>query len=412
MDRNWIDDLINSTQPIICNNQIELELIRCLIDKSYQFQGKDAKVGLNLAACYDLLVAAQYYSFVSHTKWLYCPKSSDEESRLFFHFTNCCPRHVLGKEFYFSPANKPTSGIIGKATSYLLCHFFQTLFEKHGLKVKILEGKEPVDVIIIEEPQNKVLFAEIKASPLLTLPLSINSETLYETSEEGENKQLEHSPMNITSLYSKTIDVVIPFKSGGVWSPKYYSLGAIANENDKTWAYKGFLQLCKQSDEFVSDYFKFWHEAIRVYPTREQEPIFWLTNACGTPSPVPQNWMKRRNGSGYESVSDSKTSVGMDRTDDIKKGIFQTLKLGSLGKPLDTKWDFKIGLISNIHAARHFDDYLGSLKDIVWTLDASGEARKVADLPQDQDVYNLFDGIIALTVNLTRDKWLSKIFNF
>ena len=42
----------------------------------------------------------------------------------------------------------------------------------------------------------------------------------------------------------------------------------------------------------------------------------------------------------------------MDRTDDIKKGIYQVLKLGSEGKPQSTKWNYKVGIISNIHPVR------------------------------------------------------------
>ena len=109
-------------------------------------------------------------------------------------------------------------------------------------------------------------------------------------------------------------------------------------------------------------------------------------------------------------MSDSKTSVGMDRTDDIKKGIYQVLKLGSVSKPHDSKWDCKVGLISNIHAARHFDAYLESLRDIVWTLDTTGKAKRISDLPAEQELFNLFDGIIALTVTLSRDEWIDSLF--
>ena len=102
----------------------------------------------------------------------------------------------------------------------------------------------------------------------------------------------------------------------------------------------------------------------------------------------------------------------MDRTDDIKKGIYQVLKLGSQGKPNTQKWNYKVGLISNIHAARHFHEYLESFKDIVWTIDQTKRAKKVGDLPQEQSIYNLFDGIVALTSSFSRDEWIEKIFNF
>lgn len=69
-------------------------------------------------------------------------------------------------------------------------------------------------------------------------------------------------------------------------------------------------------------------EPLLLYPY----PTYWFTNSCGQPIPRPDTWPHRA-GTGYESVSDSKTSVGIDRTDDIKKGTYQILKLGAEGNP-------------------------------------------------------------------------------
>jgi len=412
MDGNWIKGIISKSKQIRVENESERQLIQNLIYSSYKYANQTKTgVGKYLAASFDLVVAADYYSAITHTKWLYCPGAiPDTSPRLYYHFTNCCPPHVLQKEFVFSPANKPPSGKIGRATSRLLLNFYQQLFEKRGRNEKILKGCEPVDIVIIDESKKMVIFAEIKASPLLTLPLSMPSERLY-TEKAGERVPLSHQITNNTSLFEKDIQILVPVKSSDQWSSKYFTLGRVSDIQDSEWAQKGILGLL-QNDQFLSDYYKFWFEALRIYPQKEQLPIFWFTNACGTPSPVPPTWAKRRVGSGYESVSDTKTSVGMDRTDDIKKGIFQTLKLGSLGKPLQTEWIFRVALISNIHAARHFDEYLGSMKDIVWTLDAKGNAKKISDLPPEQDIYNLCDGIVALTTTISRDEWISELFNF
>ncbi len=137
-----------------------------------------------------------------------------------------------------------------------------------------------------------------------------------------------------------------------------------------------------------------------------------MTNGCGQPSPRPSHWPKRKSGDGYEAISDAKTSVGMDRTDDIKKGIYQVLKLGAESKPNASQFEVKTALISNVHAARHSDNYLLALQDIVWTLDKSGNARKAADLPPETLLYNLFDGIISFTETYARDEWLKTTFEF
>ena len=138
-----------------------------------------------------------------------------------------------------------------------------------------------------------------------------------------------------------------------------------------------------------------------------------LIRSIGLQMDAVRHWWpksKGGDGSGFESISDSKTSVGMDRTDDIKKGIYQVLKLGSKGKPVSSRWNFKVGIISNIHAARHFEEYLVSLKNLVWTYDTTGKAMKAGDLNREHPLYNLFDGIIALTECHFRDEWLKQVF--
>ena len=72
----------------------------------------------------------------------------------------------------------------------------------------------------------------------------------------------------------------------------------------------------------------------------------------------------------------------------------------------------KTVILSNIHAARHFDDYLESLKNIVWTIDITGNAKKISDLPKENEIFNLFDGVIALTFSYARDEWVQKLFEF
>ena len=102
----------------------------------------------------------------------------------------------------------------------------------------------------------------------------------------------------------------------------------------------------------------------------------------------------------------------MDRTDDIKKGIYQVLKIATANKPKAGEWRVKTALISNLHAIRHYDEYLLDLQDVMWTLDATGKAKTAKDLPADAKLYNLFDGIIAFTKNYSRDEWIDAHFQF
>jgi hypothetical protein len=396
-------------KPIKSENDFEKTLADLLVDNCYKnYKLFDVPLGILLASAFDLLVAAQYYSYIPHKGWQYCPTS---EPRLFFSYTNCCPRDVINEKFFFHPSNKPESGKIGAATSSLLLYFYQAIFSHLGREEIILKGSEPIDAIFVNKKTRKILFAEIKASPLLTPPLSVNSEVLTEE-DEGKIIPRDHCSVDNTNLYKRPIQIFIPKKINNVWKEQYFELGVKNDLNDSYWGYRNFINLLKENPEFFREYFNFWFSALQAYSPKATKSIFWLTNACGSPTPTPDNWPTRRRGQGLESISDSKTSVGMDRTDDIKKGIYQVLKLGAEGKPTSRIWNYKVAIISNIHAARHFNEYLSSLKDIIWTLDTTGKARKVSDLPQDQALFNLFDGIIALTTTLSRDEWIESTFSF
>ena len=67
---------------------------------------------------------------------------------------------------------------------------------------------------------------------------------------------------------------------------------------------------------------------------------------------------------------------------------------------------YLVGIISNIHAVRHYDEYLRAFTDIVWTRTTSDNTIVPANM------YNLFDGIVALTHTMTHDEWVQEIFNF
>ena len=161
--------------------------------------------------------------------------------------------------------------------------------------------------------------------------------------------------------------------------------------------------------DFFKIYLDFWYTAYNAYIDRSKDiSLYWLTNACGNPIPMPVDWPQRA-GTGYESVSDSKTSAGMDRTDDIKKGIYQVLKIGAEYKT--THANIKTAIISNLPALRHYDEYLLPIKDIVWTISDEPFVSSWKDLPSNTPVYNLFDGIISLTKSDIRDPWIKELLS-
>lgn len=415
IENNWIEDLLIKSKSITTkeenehNNPFEGKLITNLIDECYNIHKGDSNIPLGklLASTFDLLISVDYYSNVGHKGWYYCPSPTPS---LYYHFTNCCPRHALNNIFFYHPASKPESGSIGKSTSRLLRAFLNVLLKKKGRAERILKGVEPVDVVVINEETHHILFGEIKASPLLTLPLQIVCEKL--TDDTGKEITEHNVNLTINSIYNRQINLFVPKLDEENWCDSQYAFGYRADLSDKYWGYRSMIELIEKNGSFLKEYYNFWNEALVKYHPKITNSIYWLTNACGSPNPRPDWWPKSKggDGTGFESVSDSKTSVGVDRTDDIKKGIYQVLKLGSEGKPVTSKWKFKVGIISNIHAARHFEEYLESLKNLIWTLDSTGKAHKASDLNPEQPLYNLFDGIIALTESHFRDEWLEDVF--
>ncbi|MDR3282304.1 MAG: hypothetical protein LBS92_01685 [Candidatus Methanoplasma sp.] len=382
-----------------------LHAINAVLDAAVEFsKRKHAKLGYCVAAAFDLLVSAEYYQSMTHRGWTYC---SEGPTMLVYPFTNTCPRCVSNGHFQFVKGNKPESGRIGMVTVEILCHILQYMFNREGKEAKVVKASEPIDMIIFDYRASHILIAEVKAAPLLTLPLSVTCEKQTEMLE-GSAIASGHSATDNPFFKSSELNLLIPKTKDSEETPVPISVDWGASSP----FYSAIGNLVSENRSFFETYYVYWHRAFEAYCGRNRnDPPFWLTNGCGQPVPRPDAWPSRK-GSGYESVSDGKTSVGMDRTDDIKKGIFQVLKLGVEYKPSDPQKRIRTALMSNIHAVRHYSEYLESLRDIVWAIDESGTARLMADLDPDCAIYNLFDGILSFTRCDIRDAWLSSLFAF
>jgi hypothetical protein len=405
MSNQWLTDALENAQPFIGESD-EDALIAKLLDVIASLELSGEEYSIALGAAFDLLVSAEYYGLVAHVGWLYC---ANPEPVLIYPYTNTCPRCILNNNFVFHKANKPKSGSIGSTTSRLLGRFLEVLLERKGTQIEILRGREPIDAIFVDRSTSPttLFFAEIKASPLVTLPLAVKTQTMLSESDDTEGALL-HRETDLSSLFGNTLYLFLPQTQTTAWDSELYQIGMKKDSQDTGWAYRGISALLDDID-FFRNYMSFWREIFVAYGVRDTtKSVYWLTNGCGQPVPRPDDW-PRRSGTGYESISDAKTSVGMDRTDDIKKATYQVLKLGAEGKP-SGDYNYKVGIVSNIHAVRHFDEYLNALKDIVWTREETGEATRVSDLEPDTELFNLFDGIVTLTSTVARDKWVKRVF--
>ena len=397
---NWIDTLIQKSSPITAYNAEEDRFIKSLIDKAITIANGTSDFGLIVAAFYDLAISSVYYTNITNTGWLYCNIHSP---KLILPFVNCCPEHALEGDFIFHKSSKPTSAKIGQATTRILLLFYQELFKRFGKKIVVLKATEPADAIFYNAASKKIFLGEIKSSPLLTMPLSMHCEPLTTFDKDGSIVELQHEATNNPYILNNAINIILPVKREHKWESEYYELGSKTSNNDDTFAYNG-LNILLRNNDFVNKYLKYWMASFSAYCTKDDSTnIFWLTNACGKPSNLPDDWT-----GGVTCISDEKTSVGMDRTDDIKKGIYQVLKLGAEGKLKNTGWDCKVGIISNIHPARHFNVYLKPIKDLIWTIGNEQSVKIAGDLDPNTPMYNLFDGVVTFTDNYIRDPWLSE----
>ena len=398
----WIKDVLK-TQPITENDSAEHELAKKLVDACYDLaQKQTTKLGVALAGAFDLFVSAKYYSELANTGWIYCP---GDEPRVFYPYVNACPRDAIGDRFYYHPANKLGSGMIGKHTAESLQLFYHMIFSRRGMDIKIFNAKEPMDAIMIDENTMNVLLLEIKASPLLTLPLSRKFERVVGEGQDGIT-EMDHCTVTI-EVIDRDLEVLVPRKEGGVWVDRYHTIGRKRSEE---WCFAGMSCLLGDGGDFFTNYMDFWQAALDAYTTKSKSNIFWFTNACGG----PRKWLGGRKGT---TVSDSKTSVGMDRTDDIKKASYQMIKIGAEKKTVPSTWTCTTAILSNIHAIRHNESLVRPVENVLWAEDDGNAARvgnsiRVGDLPKDKRLYDLFDGMITLTRVSTKNDWIRNTFRY
>ena len=150
-----------------------------------------------------------------------------------------------------------------------------------------------------------------------------------------------------------------------------------------------------------------WTHLWNLYKTKDNgDSCFWFTGGCGRPRKPGEGWPTDAGGKPQGSISDGKTSVGMDRTDDIKKSTFQVLKLGVEHRQvLETSdWKIGIGLLGNLPAARHYTDYLASYEEIVWAKSPPGS--------KPQTWSNLFDAVASFPSSQIRAEFLNGLLFF
>ena len=399
MNRHLIEQLL--VKELSNNEHTRLgDLVQTLVSKCIHQTEFDQ--GEALAASFDLMVGLFYYEKIVSNGWLKCPNGDEH---YFFPYVNVCPRCALEERFVHHKAGKTASANIGKSAITALVLFVREWFSQTGSDLEICKASEPIDLIVYDRENDVAFLAEVKSAPLFTLPLAIKTDV-------GATTATRHESITLCAMRGARMGLLLPVPDGaGGWESEMIYF---AREYDGTASYfLEMLTLLVNNDVFYIKFVTTWVRAFNAYESKDKEDsIFWLTGGCGAPSPTPAGWpLTRGTKPKAESISDGKTSVGMDRTDDIKKGVYQLLKLRMIDAVAEGM-TVKVGILSNAHAARHHDDYVLPIQDVMWLKTDQTEVETIDDLPAGTPLFNLYDGIITFTKSFTRDGWLQQIFDF
>lgn len=295
-------------------------------------------------------------------------------------FINLCSPCYENKEIWqYQKAAKPQSGALGKLSSEMILKFVEILFDEF-IEVYSIGGTETADAQL-KHKNGKIILAEVKSAPLLTFPLIVKTEL--------NNKN--HTSCSLTSSQFREIESAIYMHNN-----HFIPLGKIKGEY---WPFKPVADYLdnKLNAKSISEMLNVWLEAKNSYATKNRESkLYYLANASGGPPKIA----KERDKWPYsESISDSKTSAGMDRTDDIKKGIYQVLKLGVLNKD---KENVETALISNLPAYRHGKDYIDPFIELLWSTENNIVSENGTEYISRKDLKYVFDHLITLDSPILR----------
>lgn len=297
----------------------------------------------------------------------------------------CVPCLLNSNEWRYQKAAKPQSGAIGKLTSEIILKCVSFYFDDFTT-VKSIGGVGLADAVLIHKDQTIVL-CEIKASPLTTFPF------LFAIPDNlGDPTALTRSQISTleSALYLHG-EVVIP----------------LGSPNSELWPFKQTAEFITSSaqNEGVEAMVAKWDEIRKAYGAKDRSSmLYYIANASGHPPKIAKDqfdWPAK------ESISDSKTSAGLDRTDDIKKGIYQTFKLSIESAKEFPNHSIKTALISNLPAYRHGVDYIEPFYDVFWGQESSFiEEEQGSYSCKRSDLKRPFDYIIALDDAFTRGELL------
>ncbi|MFA5597644.1 MAG: hypothetical protein WDA26_08770 [Pusillimonas sp.] len=339
------------------------------------------------AFCFDLIMSAAYIDATSGLeKSIEQCDGIKEKYNAHVGFINLCsPCYINKSQWSYQKAVKPQSGSLGKLSSEIILRFIEKLHPKL-VEVLAIGGVEFADAVL-KHKNGMTILAEVKSAPLLTYPFLFK---VPKTCLKGN-----HENVVITSSQFRACDSAIYLHNSGT-----IDLGKVG---DQMWPFKPLVNFItnEKNSKFIDSCINDWLLAREAYSTKDrQNKMYYLANASGHPPIIA----KERDGwPAKESISDGKTSAGMDRTDDIKKGIYQSLKIGTHIKDLP---NFKTAIISNLPAYRHGKEYVSPFLTMLWGLEDNLEDFGGKKVITNANLRRAFDFLITLDEPVLRGEEL------
>ena len=302
----------------------------------------------------------------------HCPNCPDDFNGHLGFINLCSPCYELGEVWQYQQAAKPSSGALGKLSSEIILKFVEIIFD--DIVDTFAIGGSGIADAFLKFADGSQAFAEVKSAPLLTYPVLVKF-------KQAKHKHVGH---NLTSSQFKLLPSAMYMHDGN-----YIDMGQIKSEG---WPFKGIVDYFLSSKKEETDkLLETWLKTRSAYRDKDRNsPYYYLANASGAPPKVAKdehNWPVKA------SISDGKTSAGIDRTDDIKKGIYQTMKIGA--KYFDIG-SVKSALISNLPAYRHGEEYIEPFMTAVWGREADFEIKDGESFLSKRNTRKVFDYFITL----------------
>lgn len=336
------------------------------------------------AFCFDVVMSLAYIDATSGIE-AYIESCDNLPAPYNFHigFINLCsPCYEKAQVWTYQKAAKPQSGAIGKLSSEVILKFIERL-SNNLEKVVSIGGTDVADAILYHQ-EGLLVFGEVKSAPLITYPM-----VFYLQNIEIEKP---HQKVILTTSQLKNASSALYMHNQQI-----LPLGKVGTE---LWPFESAVEfiITRKNQEIVSSFVETWLEAKTAYQSRNKNnKMYYLANASGSPPAIAKTRDKWPN---KESISDSKTSVGMDRTDDIKKGIYQVLKIASNYKEYQ---EVKTALISNLPAYRHGEEYISPFLKMLWGYEEDVENILGFNVLKKEKMRRFFDYIITIEEPILRD---------